>query len=899
MIIQTIELRNVGQFNETVHIGPLDNGLNILAANNEIGKSTLVKAAARALFDRHTCRSEEIKALQPVGTSLAPSVVVVFRQNGKTYRVEKTFLEAPRSQLSQMTDGTWRLIEEGDKADGRVQQLLGSGQPGRGATKPEHWGLLQYLWARQGEPVVWPQWDGEPGKLVRSHLVKIELDPLIEKLKTTLTSDYSQMFTEQGRPKTKGPVASADEELAAMETELAEVQRKARELADSETRFQSLNEEIARLEGEAKDTKRKAEVVAQQARDAELLLNELKTHENAFTAAQKELHTVEADIRTVGDSRKTVEESKAEISRLDRRVQQFKDQEAELVRLHNEASQALQDERAKHGDLQTQLDRKQGLLKCRRIQDELAKLEAQLKEAESLAVETSRLEEQKSKIPGLTPQKLSKLEGLDRELTELAAQIKATGITVDLTPEKAGAVEVTDSGAKRKLQIERGKTETITSGQALRLRLQGWGDIRVRSGAAELKELEEQSDKKQRELSAALAELGVKTVVQAASLVEQRKEIDAKIRDAQRELKRAFGGFDNIESVKLETNQRNAHLANLRKTLHPKSTEEVLPVSDLEAQEESLKAEAKHANDAIQQRIKAVNGLVESLSKCRDGRHDAETELVKRQERQRGVEKQIADTRCRYPDGMEAAQTKAQDAFTEARALVDGTRRKLPPDAEKLPERNRRAAAAAGEVQGELEKRKDERNRLHGTLEAQGSEGLYSRETELLEKIEVKEPEAQAARRRGWAARLLHDLMERRKQAATRAVLAPLQESLSSAFADLTGVTSRKVFLDENLQIRGAGQSEDEMVPFESLSQGAKEQLLLALRLAVTTALSEDDPQSLILDDVLANTDPVRQARVLDLLQTAAQRLQILVLTCHADRYRGIGKAINIERCSR
>jgi uncharacterized protein YhaN len=248
---------------------------------------------------------------------------------------------------------------------------------------------------------------------------------------------------------------------------------------------------------------------------------------------------------------------------------------------------------------------------------------------------------------------------------------------------------------------------------------------------------------------------------------------------------------------------------------------------------------------------------------------------------------------------MEAAQTKAQDAFTEARALVDGTRRKLPPDAEKLPERNRRAAAAAGEVQGELEKRKDERNRLHGTLEAQGSEGLYSRETELLEKIEVKEPEAQAARRRGWAARLLHDLMERRKQAATRAVLAPLQESLSSAFAGLTGVTSRKVFLDENLQIRGAGQSEGEMVPFESLSQGAKEQLLLALRLAVTTALSEDDPQSLILDDVLANTDPVRQARVLDLLQTAAQRLQILVLTCHADRYRGIGKTINIERCSR
>lgn len=204
--------------------------------------------------------------------------------------------------------------------------------------------------------------------------------------------------------------------------------------------------------------------------------------------------------------------------------------------------------------------------------------------------------------------------------------------------------------------------------------------------------------------------------------------------------------------------------------------------------------------------------------------------------------------------------------------------------------------AAAGQVQGELEKRKDERNRLHGTLEALGSEGLYSRETELLERTEFKKSEAQAARRRGWAARLLHDLMERRKQEATRALLAPLQESLSSAFADLTGVTSRKVFLDENLQIRGVGRSDDELIPFEHMSQGAKEQLLLALRLGVTTALSEDEPQSLILDDVLVNTDPLRQERVLDLLQTAARRMQILVLTCHADRYRGIGKTINIER---
>ncbi len=896
MIIDTIELRNMGPFHGTVRVGPLDKGLNILAANNEVGKSTFVRAAARGLFDRHTGRSEEIKALQPVGTGLAPTVVVVFRQHGETYRIEKTFLESPRSQLSHMTDGAWRLIEEGDKADERLQQLLGSVQPGRGATKPEHWGLLQHLWARQGEPVVWPQWDDESGKLVRSHLVKIELDPLIEKLKSRLAEEYGAVFTDQGRPRTKGPLANAEDQLATLQTELADTQRKVQELAEFQTRFHSLNEEISRLEVESKDKRVKADQIAQQAREVELLLNELKSHEGTFKTTQAELHAVEHDMRTVEEARKTVEELKADIGRLDRRMQEVKNHEAELLRQHAEADNALQNEETKRSQLQTQLDRTQGLLRCRRVQDELGGFHKQLIEADLQDTEVKGLEEQKSKVPALSSQRLIKLQDLDRDLRDLAAEIKATGITVELTADETTVVDLTESGAKRKVQLKRGETETVTSGQTLRLRLHGWGDVRVRSGAAELKDLEGRSEQKQRELSAALSELGVKTVAQAESLVEQRKDFDSKIRDAQRELKRALGNFDDIESLKAEANQRVAHLANLRKALHLKSDEERLSLSGVEAQEESLKTELRHVAGTVHEQTRTLNELAGALSKAREERHTAETALVRSQERQRNSEKLIADTLARHPDGINDARKRAQDAFAEAKALLEAAQRKLPPDADKLPERNRRAAAAAMQVQGELEERKDERSKLHGTLEARGSEGLYTRETELLEKIQVKGVEAHAARRRGWAARLLHDLMERRKQAATRAVLTPLQDKLSSAFADITALPLRRVFLDENLQIRGIGCSEQELHPFELLSQGAKEQLLLALRLAVASALNDHEPQSLILDDVLANTDPVRQERVLDLLQSAAQHLQVLVLTCHADRYRGIGKAIGIER---
>ena len=59
--------------------------------------------------------------------------------------------------------------------------------------------------------------------------------------------------------------------------------------------------------------------------------------------------------------------------------------------------------------------------------------------------------------------------------------------------------------------------------------------------------------------------------------------------------------------------------------------------------------------------------------------------------------------------------------------------------------------------------------------------------------------------------------------------------------------------------------------------------------------LSKEEPHILILDDVLVNTDPVRQERVLDYLQQISTDVQILVLTCHSSMYRGVGHAVDLN----
>ncbi|MBN1909968.1 MAG: hypothetical protein JW818_09530, partial [Pirellulales bacterium] len=53
-----------------------------------------------------------------------------------------------------------------------------------------------------------------------------------------------------------------------------------------------------------------------------------------------------------------------------------------------------------------------------------------------------------------------------------------------------------------------------------------------------------------------------------------------------------------------------------------------------------------------------------------------------------------------------------------------------------------------------------------------------------------------------------------------------------------------------------------------------------------------------VLDDILTATDNARLVRTLNLLDEAADRFQILILTCHPERYRGLDrtKFVDLER---
>lgn len=77
----------------------------------------------------------------------------------------------------------------------------------------------------------------------------------------------------------------------------------------------------------------------------------------------------------------------------------------------------------------------------------------------------------------------------------------------------------------------------------------------------------------------------------------------------------------------------------------------------------------------------------------------------------------------------------------------------------------------------------------------------------------------------------------------------------------------------------------------KQMSGGERAQVYLAPRLALADVLARGERQLVVLDDVLTATDTGRLARVMGVLEVAAQRLQVLILTCHPERYRGLAGA--------
>ncbi len=243
-----------------------------------------------------------------------------------------------------------------------------------------------------------------------------------------------------------------------------------------------------------------------------------------------------------------------------------------------------------------------------------------------------------------------------------------------------------------------------------------------------------------------------------------------------------------------------------------------------------------------------------------------------------------SDTALLGAAGSAAAQARAAgEAWSTAAAGVDGDELQLSVQAAQ-----RTAAERDGLARSRAELREDLAG-IRSRLELQGEGGLHDRLADARRLAAAVAAELSSVEERAAAASLLLATLTRHRDEAARAYGAPLRAELEKLGALVFG-PGFTVELDDELRITRRVLGGDP-VPWSELSVGAREQLGVLTRLAAATIVSPNGGVPVVFDDVLGSTDPGRLALMAAAFEAAAERCQIIVLTCDPARYRHLARA--------
>jgi hypothetical protein len=204
-----------------------------------------------------------------------------------------------------------------------------------------------------------------------------------------------------------------------------------------------------------------------------------------------------------------------------------------------------------------------------------------------------------------------------------------------------------------------------------------------------------------------------------------------------------------------------------------------------------------------------------------------------------------------------------------------------------------RLASAEERVRSTLAVEKREEGRL-ADLADKGTWSSLVRAQEDADRIDA---EYAREKTRADAIRALHRTVADCRAAALADVGAPIERAATRIVRRIAGANIGVVRVGASFEPDCVSPeiANELRVGIDQLSGGEREQVQLATRLALADVVAHDERHLVVLDDVLVATDQPRLSRVQQVLEELSARLQILVLTCHPERWRSLTAARFLE----
>lgn len=248
-------------------------------------------------------------------------------------------------------------------------------------------------------------------------------------------------------------------------------------------------------------------------------------------------------------------------------------------------------------------------------------------------------------------------------------------------------------------------------------------------------------------------------------------------------------------------------------------------------------------------------------------------------------------TTAESDEALREVATVAQEALSAARAVWETAShacdRATP--AVRRADRDRERLGLA-EVNRALAALREECARDKGTLDGRLGEGYRDRLSEAESAQSEAADKLARIEREAKAVRLLRETAERAYAEAQGALMEPVYREAAPLLRIIRPGTTFQMNRDSMQleQVLRDGIEED----FKDLSGGAREQLAVVVRIALAKVFARQQRAlPLILDDILGWTDDHRLRAMLNVLERTAQDLQVILLTCHPSRFRGLSGA--------
>lgn len=859
----------------------LSRGLNVVYGENDTGKTTLMNAIKDVLTQRAKVGGAVQKAMQPRDGS-TPEIAIDFEHRGVEYSVRKRFAGAKGTARLVARHADGRTVDvSGEDAEAELRSALGLGEAKKRGDAPG--GIWPLLWIDQGTSALAPSLNDDTRLALSDRLSAMSGAVLAgagaETLFFSARTEYRKWFTESGKPAT-----DAGASLHAAEVALDEAKARRDDLAarlrEHETkvdRHAALVREVDKVAAFLPELERAAIAAEARAREVDAHGERLDKARTEARAAEHVAAAAEARVVARTKAREAVSEREAARAALAEKVR-----EADAIVARHDAGRAELDAgvraaEAALAERETEHRAARARLDAATARRELGEVDAKLARARSEHEAMIALQARSRSLEGAESAR-DAVEKHEKALERAELALEAAAAIVEVRALGAAKIEI--DGAT--VTLEAGEATERRADAPTTVRVPGVVEVRVTPGGKDLVRARADAEGARAALARALDAAHAEDVAQARARADEKRRVDAEARTkAELVALVAPEGIDALEAV------RAKHAALVAASGDGDAGVDAAAARvDLDAAERARDAaraaldaarERTAGHDLARQRLDGDARVAHKAAESAERAAEEATAALARSIAEDGEDATLGETRARAVTALEAHRRAAD-------ALAAELKRMAPDDAASTAERARRAYEAA---LAEQRAKSTDANVLFGELRSADLFGLHERLGAAAASVDECEAEVARLTERAEATRLLFETLADCRAAAQRAFVQPLQREIAPLLQALFAESD--VRLDDRFGVEAVTRAQHGVDEFEALGGGAREQLAILVRLGMASVLAGDDTLPVLLDDAIVFSSEERFSRMQSVLARVARRLQIVLFTCHWERYRALG----------